>query len=131
MATANFKMIKGLSYIYALGDEDLYAINEDNNLDYDMLNEPLIQDIKASLKELNLSLDYHALEILDGYYKGLQLYFKESITIDDFNMSDYDLLRDRRVAIYFMEIIALRHGFKKIKLVAQASNGEAFYEYVK
>jgi hypothetical protein len=56
MGASNFKMIKGLAYIYVLGDEDLYAINEDNELDYDMLNEPLIQDIKASLKELNLSI---------------------------------------------------------------------------
>jgi hypothetical protein len=131
MATANFTMIKGLSYIYALGDEDLYAINEDDELDYDILNEELLAEIKASIKELNLSLDYHAIEILDGYYKGIQLYFKESITIDDFNMSDYDLNKDRGIAIYFMEIIALRHGFKKIKLVAQFSNGEAMYEYVK
>lgn len=132
MATANFKMIKGLSYIYILRDEDLYAKDEKTlELDYDLLEEHYLAEIKASIKELNLALEYHHIELLDGYYEGLQLYFKESFTIDDFNITQYDLLRDRRAVIYFMELIALRHNFKKIKLTAQASNGEAFYEYVK
>ena len=130
MATANFKMIKGLSFIYVLRDEDLYAQDEEGKIDYDLLEEDYLREIKASIKELNLALDYHHIEILDGYYEGLQLYFKESLTIDDFNVSQYDLLKDRRATIYFMELIALRHNFKKIKLVAQASNGEAFYEYL-
>jgi hypothetical protein len=131
MATANFKMIKGLEYIYILSDKDLYAQDEEGKIDYDLLEEVYLREIKASIKELNLSLDYHMIELLDGYYEGIQLYFKESLTIDDFNISDYDLLKEKRMVIYFMEIIALRHNFKKIKLVSQASNGEAFYEYAK
>jgi hypothetical protein len=131
MATANFKMIKGLEYIYVLRDEDLYAQDEEGKIDYDLREDNYLAEIKTSLKELNLSLEYHMIELLDGYYEGIQLYFKESLTIDDFNITDYDLLKDRRAVIYFMELIALRHGLKKIKLVAQASNGEAFYEYAK
>ena len=131
MGASNFKMIKGLAYIYILSDEDLYAQDEEGKIDYDLLEEVYLREIKASIKELNLSLDYHMIELLDGYYEGIQLYFKESLTIDDFNISDYDLLKEKRMVIYFMEIIALRHNFKKIKLVSQASNGEAFYEYAK
>jgi hypothetical protein len=131
MATANFKMIKGLEYIYILSDEDLYAKDDEGKIDYDLFEEDYLREIKASIKELNLSLEYHMIELLDGYYEGIQLYFKESLTIDDFNISDYDLLKDRRAVIYFMELLALRHNFKKIKRVASFSNGEAFYEYAK
>jgi len=131
MGASNFKMIKGLAYIYILSDEDLYAQDEEGKIDYDLLEEVYLREIKASIKELNLALDYHHIEILDGYYEGLQLYFKESLTIDDFNVSQYDLLKEKRMVIYFMELLALRHNFKKIKLVSQASNGEAFYEYAK
>jgi len=131
MATSNFKMIKGLAYIYVLGDEDLYAQDEEGKIDYDLREDDFIAEIKASIKEFNIFLQYHSLSLLDGYYEGLQVDIKEFFTIDNFNINDYDLMRDRALAVYSMELLALRHSFKKIKLVAQASNGEAFYEYVK
>jgi hypothetical protein len=131
MATANFKMIKGLEYIYVLRDEDLYAQDEEGKIDYDLLEEVYLREIKASIKEFNTFMQYHSLSLLDGYYEGLQVDLKEFLTIDNFDISKYDLTRDRALAVYLMELLALRHSFKKIKLVAQASNGEAFYEYAK
>jgi hypothetical protein len=131
MSTANFKMIKGLEYIYVLRDEDLYAQDEEGKIDYDLLEEDYLREIKASLKDFNSFMQYHSLSLLDGYYEGLQVDIKEFLTIDNFDISDYDLNRDRALAVYLMELLALRHNFKKIKLVGQASNGEAFYEYVK
>jgi hypothetical protein len=131
MGASNFKMIEGLDYIYVLRDEDLYAQDDEGKIDYDLLEEDYLREIKASIKELNLSLEYHMIELLDGYYEGIQLYFKESLTIDDFNISDYDLLKDRRAVIYFMELLALRHNFKKLRRVGGFSNGETIYEYAK
>ena len=131
MATANFKMIKGLEYIYVLRDEDLYAQDEEGKIDYDLREDDFIAEIKASLKDFNSFMQYHSLSLLDGYYEGLQVDLKEFLTIDNFDISKYDLTRDRALAVYLMELLALRHSFKKIKLVAQASNGEAFYEYAK
>lgn len=131
MATSNFKMIEGLDYIYVLRDEDIYIKDEEGNINYDWLEEEYLGEIKASIKELNLMLQYHSLSLLDGYYEGLQVDMKEFLTIDNFNISDYDLMRDRAIAIYFMEILALRHNFKKIKRVASFSNGETIYEYAK
>jgi hypothetical protein len=126
MGASNFKMIQGLDYIYVLRDEDLHAQGEEGKIDYDFLNE-----IKESLKDLNNFLQCHKLSLLDGYYEGLQLDLKAYATIDNFNISNYDLNRDRALAVYFMELLALRHFFKKIKRVASFSNGETIYEYTK
>lgn len=131
MATANFKMIKGLDYIYILRDEDLYAQDEEGKINYDWLEEEYLGEIKASIKEFNNFLQYHSLSLLDGYYEGLQVDMKEFLTIDNFNISDYDLMRDRALAIYLMELLALRHNFKKIRREASFSNGETIYSYVK
>jgi hypothetical protein len=131
MATANFKMIKGLEYIYVLSDDDLYAQDEEGKIDYDLREDDYLAEIKASLKDFNTFMQYHSLSLLDGYYEGLQVDLKEFLTIDNFDISEYDLMRDRALAVYLMELLALRHSFKKIKLVSQASNGEAFYEYAK
>jgi hypothetical protein len=131
MGASNFKMIEGLDYIYVLRDEDLYAQDEEGKIDYDLREDDFIAEIKASLKDFNSFMQYHSLSLLDGYYEGLQVDIKKFLTIDNFNISDYDLMRDRALAVYLMELLALRHNFKKIKLVVQASNGEAFYEYAK
>jgi hypothetical protein len=76
-------------------------------------------------------MQYHSLKLLDGYYEGLQVDLKEYLTIDNFDISNYDLMRDRALAVYLMELLALRHNFKKIKRVASFSNGETIYEYAK
>ena len=131
MGAPNFKMIKGLDYIYILRDEDLYAKDEEGKIDFDILEEEYLGEIKASIKEFNLMLQYHNLSLLEGYHEGLQVDIKEFLTIDNFDISDYDLMRDRAIAIYFMELLALRHGFKKIKRVGAFSNGETIYEYAK
>lgn len=131
MATANFKMIKGLDYIYILRDEDIYIKDEEGKINYNELEEEYLGEIKASLKDFNSFLQYHSLSLLDGYYEGLQVDLKEYLTIDNFNISDYDLMRDRALAIYLMELLALRHNLKKIRREASFSNGETIYSYVK
>jgi hypothetical protein len=131
MGASNFKMIKGLEYIYILSDEDLYAQDDEGKIDYALREDDYLAEIKASLKEFNTFMQYHTLSLLDGYYEGLQVDLKEFLTIDNFDVSNYDLMRDRALAVYLMELLALRHSFKKIKLVASFSNGEAFYEYAK
>jgi hypothetical protein len=131
MGASNFKMIKGLEYIYVLRDEDLYAQDEEGKIDYDLREDDFIAEIKASLKDFNSFMQYHSLSLLDGYYEGLQVDIKEFLTIDNFDISDYDLMRDRALAVYLMELLALRHNFKKIKRVASFSNGETIYEYAK
>lgn len=131
MGASNFKMIEGLDYIYVLRDEDLYAQDEDGKIDYDLREDDFINEIKASLKDFNSFMQYHSLSLLDGYYEGLQVDLKEYLTIDNFDISNYDLMRDRALAVYLMELLALRHNFKKIKRVASFSNGENIYEYAK
>jgi hypothetical protein len=131
MGASNFKMINGLDYIYVLRDEDLYAQDEEGKIDYDLREDDFIAEIKASLKDFNSFMQYHSLSLLDGYYEGLQVDLKEYLTIDNFDISDYDLMRDRALAVYLMELLALRHNFKKIKRVASFSNGETIYEYAK
>ena len=131
MGASNFKMIKGLEYIYVLRDEDLYAQDDEGKIDYDLREDDFIAEIKASLKDFNSFMQYHSLSLLDGYYEGLQVDIKEFLTIDNFDISDYDLMRDRALAVYLMELLALRHNFKKIKRVASFSNGETIYEYAK
>jgi hypothetical protein len=131
MGASNFKMIEGLDYIYILEDEDLYAQDEEGKIDYDLREDDFLEEIKASLKDFNSFMQYHSLSLLDGYYKGLQVDLKGFLTIDNFNISDYELMRDRALAVYLMELLALRHNLKKIKRVASFSNGEAIYEYAK
>jgi hypothetical protein len=131
MATANFKMINGLQYIYILNDKDLYAQDEEGKIDYDLREDNYIAEIKASIKEFNTFMQYHSLSLLDGYYEGLQVDIKEFLTIDNFNISDYDLMRDRALAVYLMELLALRHNFKKLRRVGGFNNGESIYEYAK
>jgi hypothetical protein len=131
MGASNFKMIEGLDYIYILRDEDLYAQDEEGKIDYDLREDDFLEEIKASLKDFNTFMQYHSLSLLDGYYEGLQVDLKEFLTIDNFNISDYELMRDRALAVYLMELLALRHNFKKIKRVASFSNGESIYEYAK
>jgi hypothetical protein len=131
MSASNFKMIKGLAYIYILGDEDLYAQDEEGKIDYDLREDDFIKEISLSIAELNLELNYHSISLLEGYYQGIQLDLKEYLTIDNFNVSEYELSKDRDIAYKFMELLALRHNFKKIKRVASFSNGETIYEYAK
>jgi hypothetical protein len=131
MGASNFKMIEGLDYIYVLRDEDLYAQDDEGKIDYDLREDDFIAEIKASLKDFNSFMQYHSLKLLDGYYEGLQVDLKEYLTIDNFDISNYDLMRDRALAVYLMELLALRHNFKKIKRVASFSNGETIYEYAK
>jgi hypothetical protein len=131
MGASNFKMIKGLPHIYVLRDEDLYAQDEEGKIDYDLREDDFIKEINLSISELNLELNYHSLSLLEGYYQGLQLDLREYLTIDNFNVSDYELSKDREIAYRFMELIALRHNFKKIKRIGGFSNGESVYEYSK
>jgi hypothetical protein len=131
MGASNFKMIEGLDYIYVLRDEDLYAQDEEGKIDYDLREDDFIAEIKASLKDFNSFMQYHSLSLLDGYYEGLQVDIKEFLTIDNFDISDYDLMRDRALAVYLMELLALRHNFKKLRRVGGFSNGETIYEYAK
>jgi hypothetical protein len=131
MGASNFKMIQGLDYIYILRDEDLYAQDEEGKIDYDLREDEYLGEIKASLKDFNSFLQYHSLSLLDGYYEGLQVDMKEYLTIDNFDISKYELMRDRALAVYLMELLALRHNLKKIKRVGSFNNGETIYEYAK
>jgi hypothetical protein len=131
MGASNFKMIKGLEYIYVLRDEDLYAQDEEGKIDYDLREDDFIKEISLSIAELNLELNYHSISLLEGYYQGIQLDLKEYLTIDNFNVSEYELSKDRDIAYKFMELLALRHNFKKLRRVGGFSNGESIYEYAK
>lgn len=130
-----------------LGEEDengesyngLYSY-EDMQFAWDLFNSDY--EVKDTLNELNIGLEWYKGELKYGYYDGVQFYF-DTKYIDiknwdddecylEFNLSLEDtkqMIKEDEEAIKKFLECAKQSGFKELVCVGVFSNGEAIYEY--
>ena len=124
MATANFRSMKEFD-LYVLEDKYLYLTNEETGeLDYEAIDEALLDEIKFDIEKLNKSFNFYEIQLLDGYYSGVQLYVKEIYE----PAIARELEEEKELMKATLEKLANNMGFTKIKVVARFSNGEVWYE---
>jgi hypothetical protein len=130
MATANFnshtlKKYNVPLWIYVgLNDDDRY------------FEEITFRLINKQLNDFNNQLKIMRTECVGGYYEGFQLFCKEQDFVweyQDDSTNEYkdQLAKDIEMIKQKFAEIAYEFEMIEIRLVAQASNGEAFYEEVK
>jgi hypothetical protein len=113
MATANFRSLQNYP-LYVIVD---ISIGEEGDF--------LIDEIKYDLSIINQGLYHHKIELLDGYYHGIQLYVDEQ-GYDD----DEEVKREAILVEAALKKIAENYGFIELKVVGRFSNGETVYERV-
>jgi hypothetical protein len=124
MGTANFRSMKEFD-LYVLEDKYLYLTNEETGeLDYNSFDEALLDEIKFDIAKLNKSFQFYEIQLLDGYYSGIQLYVKEIYE----PAIARELEEEKELMKATLEKLANNMGFTKIKVVARFNNGETWYE---
>jgi hypothetical protein len=124
MGTANFRSMKEFD-LYVLEDKYLYLTNEDTGeLDYDSVDEALLDEINWDIKKLNKSFEYYEIQLLDGYYSGVQLYVNK---IYEPAMAS-ELEKEKELMKATLEKLASNMGFIKLQVVGRFNNGEVWYE---
>lgn len=130
MGTANFNSYTLKKYNVPLW---IYISENDDDRYFEQINYTLINKM---LKEFNNHLTIMETDCLGGYYEGFQLFCKEKDFVfeyqDDFS-HEYknQLAKEIKVIIKKFNEIAYEFEMIEIRLVSQASNGEAFYERIK
>ena len=131
MATANFINQREFK---------LY-VRDDSDMD-EVLAEEFQEEFDIIVEDYNDLLDYYTVTVISGHYGGIQFYVEpnnqDEIDIAEMNEDEFGSTRVinhiRKEQEYINETVlpqlANRLGFEEIRLVAQASNGEAFYEKV-
>ena len=130
MATANFDSHTLKKYNVPLW---VYISQNDDDRYFEEINFRLINKM---LKDFNNQLAIMKTECVGGYYEGLQLFCKEEDFVweyQDDSTDEYKNQLAKEVKMIKEKFIEIADEFEmfEIRLVAQASNGEAFYEEVK
>ena len=130
MATANFDSHTLKKYNVPLW---VYISQNDDDRYFEEITFRLINKM---LKEFNKQLSIKKTECVGGYYEGLQLFCKEQDFVweyQDDSIDEYKNQLAKEVKMIKEKFIEIADEFEmfEIRLVAQASNGEAFYEEVK
>lgn len=124
MATSNFRRMKDFD-LYVLRDEDLYELKDDGEtLDYDFFRDWLIDDIKYDINLLNQSFNYYKIDLLSGYYSGMQLIVEQ---VDE-PSNETELNQEKELINATLAKLADNFGFIKLRVVGTFSNGETIYE---
>lgn len=143
MSTANFRQLEHDIPLYVLDDSDWDEWER----------EDVYELLKEDMSELNQSLDLFMVEVMSGYYCGLQLfahvnffgYEYSAEELDEFDDEDipwYTACENKQefMELYNKELQTIREGFKRIannygmtqiRRIGVFSNGEAVYEEVK
>jgi hypothetical protein len=133
MATANFNSHTLKKYNVPLW---VYISQNDDDRYFEEINFRLIN---KQLKEFNNQLSIMETQCIGGYYDGLQLFCKEKDFVWEYQSWNYDSTDEyknqlaKEIEMIKEKFIEIAYEFEmfEIRLVAQASNGEAFYEEVK
>jgi hypothetical protein len=130
MATANFNSYTLKKYNVPLW---IFVGENDDDRYYEELTFKLIN---KRLNDFNNQLKIMRTECIGGYYEGFQLFCKEQDFVweyQDDSTDDYKNQLLKEIKIIKEKFIEIADEFEmfEIRLVAQASNGEAFYEEVK
>jgi hypothetical protein len=130
MATANFDFHTLKKYNVPLW------VSISQNDDDRYFEEISFRLINKQLKEFNNQLRIMKTECVGGYYEGLQLFCKEQDFVweyQDDSTDEYKNQLAKEIEMIKEKFIEVAYEFEmfEIRLVAQASNGEAFYEEVK
>jgi hypothetical protein len=126
MGTSNFRRMKDFN-LYILKDEVLYAVKDDGEIDYDLVDNILLNDIRYDMELLNESFKYYKIELLDGYYSGIQLYVEQ---VDE-PSNETELIQERELMKATLKKLADNFGFIHLRVVGTFSNGETIYEISK
>ena len=130
MATANFNSHTLKKYNVPLW---VYISQNDDDRYFEEINFRLIN---KQLNDFNKQLKIMETQCIGGYYDGLQLFCKEKDFVweyQDDSTDEYKNQLAKEVKMIKEKFIEIADEFEmfEIRLVAQASNGEAFYEEVK
>jgi hypothetical protein len=130
MATANFDFHTLKKYNVPLW---VYISQNDDDRYFEEISFRLIN---KQLKEFNNQLRIMKTDCIGGYYEGLQLFCKEEDFVweyQDDSIDEYKNQLAKEIEMIKEKFIEIAYEFEmfEIRLVAQASNGEAFYEEVK
>ena len=130
MATANFDFHTLKKYNVPLW---VYISQNDDDRYFEEISFRLIN---KQLKEFNNQLSIMKTDCIGGYYEGLQLFCKEQDFVweyQDDSIDEYKNQLAKEIEMIKEKFIEIAYEFEmfEIRLVAQASNGEAFYEEVK
>jgi hypothetical protein len=133
MATANFNSHTLKKYNVPLW---VYLSQNDDDRYFEEINFRLIN---KQLNDFNKQLKIMETQCIGGYYDGLQLFCKEKDFVWEYQSWNYDSTDEyknqlaKEIEMIKEKFIEIAYEFEmfEIRLVAQASNGEAFYEEVK
>ena len=133
MATANFDFHTLKKYNVPLW---VYLSQNDDDRYFEEINFRLIN---KQLNDFNKQLKIMETQCIGGYYDGLQLFCKEKDFVWEYQSWNYDSTDEyknqlaKEIEMIKEKFIEIAYEFEmfEIRLVAQASNGEAFYEEVK
>jgi hypothetical protein len=130
MATANFDSHTLKKYNVPLW---VYLSENDDDRYFEEISFRLIN---KQLKEFNNQLRIMKTDCIGGYYEGFQLFCKEEDFVweyQDDSIDEYKNQLAKEIEMIKEKFIEIAYEFEmfEIRLVAQASNGEAFYEEVK
>lgn len=130
MSTANFQTMR---------DFPLFAKEYDD--EWDVYDE--IQCVEKDLVDLNYDLLFHKIQVVGGYYYGVQFYVEveHDLSEEDYNNDDchyyFDCCRSVAYRKYAAEVrkinrkleaLSKKYGFQEYVCVARFSNGEACYD---
>lgn len=130
MATANFNYHILKKYNVPLW---VFISKDDEDMYFEELNFTLINN---RLKDFNNQLIIMKTQCVGGYYEGFQLFCEEKDFVWEYqndSTDDYKNQLAKEIEMIKQKFSEIAYEFEmfEIKLVSQASNGEAFYEVVK